>query len=101
MKGSAFKSTLAVLPALFGLISAQIMPSQIVFQSATQTLALNPNYQAEWFTYSDQAGQIKMRVALTIGNVDASSWDLQGEMGYWIGVGFGTTAMAGSDIVLC
>ena len=42
-----------------------------------------------------------MRVALTIGNVDASSWDLQGEMGYWIGVGFGTTAMAGSDIVLC
>ena len=77
------------------------MPSQIIVSSTTETLALNQNYQAEWFTYSDQNGQIKMRVSLTIGNVDASSWDLQGEMGYWLGVGFGTTGMTGSDIVLC
>ena len=75
MKRSAFKSSLAILPALFGFIASQIMPTQVVFQSATQTQALNANFQAEWFTYSDQIGQIKMRVKLTIGNVDASAWD--------------------------
>ena len=42
-----------------------------------------------------------MRVTLTIANVDASAWDTQGEMGYWIGIGFGQTVMANSDIVLC
>ena len=36
-----------------------------------------------------------------INNVDATSWDNQGEMGYWVGVGFGKTVMTGSDIVLC
>ena len=40
-------------------------------------------------------------MSLSIQNVNATTWDTQGEMGYWVGVGFGTTAMAGSDIVLC
>jgi len=40
--------------ALFGALStAQIIPSQIIVQSAPQTLALSANYQADWFTYSD------------------------------------------------
>jgi hypothetical protein len=33
--------------------------------------------------------------------VDVSTWDTQGEMGYWLGVGFGQTTMLNSDIVLC
>lgn len=76
--------------ALFGALStAQIIPSQIIVQSAPQTLALSANYKADWFTYSDQNGEIKMRVTLTIQNVDATTWDTQGEMGYWLGIGFG------------
>ncbi len=42
-----------------------------------------------------------MRVTLTIENVDSTNWDTQGEMGYWLGIGFGNLWMAGSDIVLC
>ena len=40
-------------------------------------------------------------MTLTKSNIDASTWDTQGEMGYWLGVGFGKGEMAGSDIVLC
>ncbi len=40
--------------ALFSTLStAQIIPSQIIVQSATQTESLSGNYQADWFTYSD------------------------------------------------
>ena len=42
-----------------------------------------------------------MRVTLTIADVDATTCDTQGEMGYWLGIGFGTPWMLGSDIVLC
>ena len=57
MTRSAFgKLTANLLSAatLFGVLStAQIIPAQIIVQSAPQTLALSANYQADWFTYSD------------------------------------------------
>ena len=59
MARSAFlKLTTSLLSAaaLFGaLTTAQIIPSQIIVQSAPQTevLSLSANYQADWFTYSD------------------------------------------------
>ena len=36
-----------------------------------------------------------------LNNVDATTWNTQGEMGYWLGIGFGSTMMDGSDIVIC
>ena len=40
-------------------------------------------------------------MTLDITGVNATAWDTQGEMGYWLAVGFGKTVMKNSDIILC
>jgi hypothetical protein len=40
-------------------------------------------------------------VSVTIKDVDISDWGTQGNMGYWVGLGFGSSVMANSDIVMC
>jgi hypothetical protein len=49
----------------------------------------------------DSSNVAKLSVTLKVNTVDASTWDTQGEMGYWLGIGFGETKMLNSDIVLC
>lgn len=34
-------------------------------------------------------------------DVVATTWDTQGEMGYWLSIGFGSQGMNGADVVLC
>ena len=70
-------------------------------QSATQTQQFSPTFSAEWFTFVDSSNVAKLSVTLKVNTVDASTWDTQGEMGYWLGIGFGETKMLNSDIVLC
>ncbi len=45
---------------------AQIFDPLIIMQSAPQTAQFTSDYSAEWITYADQAGQLKLRMNLTI-----------------------------------
>lgn len=40
-------------------------------------------------------------MTLKVTNVDYSTWTSQSQSGYWLGIGFGKTAMINSDIVIC
>ena len=40
-------------------------------------------------------------MTLDITGVNATAWDTQGEMGYWLAIGLGKTVMKNSDIILC
>jgi hypothetical protein len=93
-------STLGLLSSLSSAQQANV-PPMIVMQTQAQTMSFSPDFSAEWFTFLDQFSNVKLRMKLIIDNVNATAWDNQGEMGYWVGVGFGKTVMAGSDIVLC
>ena len=70
-------------------------------QSATQTKTFSDFYSASWYTYNDNAGDVRIQVTLKITNVDYSTWSAQSQSGYWLGVGFGKTSMTGADIVIC
>ena len=72
-----------------------------VIQSATQSIQFNPNFSASWATYVTMTNAVKLQVTLDITNVNMTAWDTQGEMGYWVGIGFGKTVMKNSDIILC
>ena len=69
-------------------------------QSTPQTQAFG-NYQATWFTFVDQTGLPKIRVQLQVSNVDMTGWNTQGEIGYWMGIGFGAQNMTNADLVIC
>jgi DOMON domain len=93
---------------LASLVSCQTQPSttaslppMVLLQTAVQTMNFTSDYSAEWFTFVDQYSNVKLRMKLVINNVNATAWDNQGEMGYWLSVGMGKTVMNGSDIVLC
>ena len=43
----------------------------------------------------------KIRINLSVVNVNASAWNNQGETGYWLGIGFGQKLMNGADVVMC
>ena len=58
-------------------------------------------YSATWFTFVDQTGWPKIRVQLQVTGVDMTNWGTQGDMGYWMGIGFGTPNMTNADIVMC
>jgi hypothetical protein len=64
---------------------------------------LTDNLSASWFTFVDQTSLPKVRVSLTITGVNATSWlaNTQGDLGYWVGIGFGSQVMGTTDIVLC
>ena len=64
---------------------------------------MTANYSASWFTFVDQTSLPKVRVSLTITGVNATSWlvNTQGDLGYWVGIGFGAQVMGTTDIVLC
>lgn len=75
--------------------------ADIIKQSDTKTQVFTPDFSGSWFTFLDETSQPKIRVKLIKKNVDATSWDAQGQTGYWLAVGFGTNGMVGSDIVMC
>ena len=96
------KSRFGILATLFSIFLLQhTTNATIVLQSATQTLQFGSTLTASWFTFVDETNVAKLSVTLKADNVDASTWDNQGEMGYWMGIGFGQTVMLNSDIVLC
>lgn len=70
-------------------------------QSSTSAANFNTDYSAEWFTFYDEESLPKIRVSLTIKNVDMTDWGTQGNMGYWLGIGFGSQSMVDADIVMC
>ena len=48
------------------------------------------DYSAEWYTFDDGTGNLKLHMQLTIQNVDISGWSTtDGTYGYWLGIGFG------------
>ena len=40
-------------------------------------------------------------MSLRLYEVDYSNWALNGQNGVWVGVGWGSDKMAGSDIIMC
>ncbi|TNV76666.1 hypothetical protein FGO68_gene12215 [Halteria grandinella] len=81
---------LFVTPLLATLLFTGQAASEIVFQSATSAATFSPVYSAEWFTFVDQESLPKIR-----------DWGTQGNMGYWLGIGFGSSTMVDSDIIMC
>ena len=73
----------------------------IVSSSRTYTETFTSDFEAEWFSYYDEHGDLRLRMTLSVEGVDMSTWDTSGNYGYWVGVGFGYTVMANSDIILC
>ena len=60
------------------------------------------NYEAEWYTYDDGSGDLKLRVTFRLKNLYYSSWtSTDGSFGHWLSIGFGTPSMPGADIVMC
>ena len=81
-------------------LAQQEDPPQIIMQSVTETATFGA-YTATWFTFVDQSGQPKIRVQLQVSGIDMTNWDTQGDMGYWMGIGFGATNMTDADLVIC
>ena len=40
-------------------------------------------------------------MSLRLYDIDYSNWAVNGQDGVWVGVGWGSTVMAGSDITMC
>ncbi|CDW84983.1 UNKNOWN [Stylonychia lemnae] len=57
-------------------------------------------YSAEWDTIDD-SGTLRLKITLRMKDLDITSWRTQGDNGLWMGIGFGSTQMAGSDLALC
>ena len=73
-----------------------------MIKSDIRNYRFTDNYQAEWYTYDDGSGELKLRVSLTMTNLDYSSWtSTDGSFGHWVAIGFGTTSMPGADIIMC
>ena len=99
---TAYKRTTII--SAFAALSVTLVSfanADIIAQSDTSTYQFSTDFSAEWFTFFDETSQPKIRVKLIMNNVDATTWNSQGEMGYWIGIGFGSAIMDGSDIVIC
>jgi hypothetical protein len=92
--------SLLLAPLMLSLFAGQAA-SAIIFQSATSAATFSSAYSAEWFTFVDEEGLPKIRVSVTIKDVDTSDWGTQGNMGYWLGIGLGSQTMAGADIIMC
>lgn len=87
--------------SLFVLLYTSQAASTIIFQSATSAAIFTTDYEAEWFTFVDEEGLPKIRVSVTISNVDSTDWGTQGNMGYWLGIGFGSKNMVDADVIMC
>ena len=73
-----------------------------VAQTFKQSYKFTNTYSTSWYSYEDTDGKLWLRQTLKINNVDISTWKTaNGNFGYWLGIGYGTTIMAGSDIYLC
>ena len=91
-----YKLTLSLAALLLSTASATI-----VAQSSTSTVTFTNGFSAEWSTYVDENSKKWLRMTLALANTPATStWTTIGG-GYWLAVGFGNSAMAGADIVLC
>lgn len=99
MNSRPLKSSFAAL--LLGLLLSSVSASDIVFQSASSTATFTPLLSAEWFTFVDGDNLPKIRVSITVKDVDITDWGTQGNMGYWVGMGFGSQVMTDADIVMC
>ena len=59
-------------------------------------------FAVDWYTFSGWFSSVpKIKITLKIEDVDASSWDDTGQMGYWMAIGFGKSVMLNSDIIIC
>ena len=58
-------------------------------------------FSADWLTFDNGDGVQRLRMSLRLYEVDYSNWALNGQNGVWVGVGWGSDKMAGSDIIMC
>ncbi|TNV76007.1 hypothetical protein FGO68_gene1088 [Halteria grandinella] len=102
MKQSKHSSTKMMLltTALLALLGQS--NADIVMQTYTRHVDFTDKYFADYFTYLDEFGTLNLRMTLTLQNYDIASWtSTTGVNGIWLGVGFGQSVMADSDIILC
>ncbi|CDW82313.1 UNKNOWN [Stylonychia lemnae] len=84
-------STFLLLSVVYGQTIYGPMNSQV----------FSPMYSAEWQTINELDGALKLQVSLTIQALPYDTWSDQNQDGVWLGIGFGSQVMVGSDIVMC
>ena len=63
-------------------------------------MTFNDNLSGEWVTNNDD-NLNKLRFTLRGTAIDFSNWTIDGQQGFWMGLGFGNSNMNGTDMITC